>query len=239
MAQNNRPYSDCTLILPTLNEGVTIGRIIRFIFRNYPGISVIVVDDGSTDSTREEVKALASRHRELLFIDRNADGRAAGLTGSMIDGMLASDTKFVIFMDADLQHPPGKIKDIIKSLRAGYDLAAGYREEVRGWPLYRMLISKVMINMGYLALRIRRRQTCKDIFSGFFGAKRSVLYGMYKKENSRFVVSGYKYLFDILKCVQPGSLKISNIPYIFEGRKYGKSKASAKQVLALIRSFVT
>ena len=239
MAQNKRAYSDCTLILPTLNEGATIGRIIKFTFRNYPGISVIVVDDGSTDSTKEEVGSLASAHRKLLFIDRKAAGRAPGLTGSMIDGMLASHTKFVIFMDADLQHPPGKIRDIVKSLKAGYDLAVGCREKVRGWPLYRMLISKAMINTGYLVLRIRRRQACGDIFSGFFGAKRSVLYGMYKKEGGRFVVSGYKYLFDTLKCVQPGSLKISNIPYTFEGRKFGKSKASAKQVLALIRSFVT
>ncbi|MEM3554870.1 MAG: glycosyltransferase, partial [Candidatus Micrarchaeaceae archaeon] len=216
-------------------EEATIGLLIRYLIREYRGIRIIVVDDGSKDGTKKIVNRFSKRSVE--FFDRHAAHLKRGLTFSIIDGILRAKTKYVIVMDADLQHPPGKIKAIAKCLENGYGLAVATRRTVKGWQLHRKLISKILIYAGYFILSIRGKSKCGDIFSGYFGVKRSMFSYIYKKNKARFVGEGYKALFDLLKCIDKGSIKICDVPYAFGLRKAGGSKAGLKQGLALIKSF--
>ncbi|MEM3296412.1 MAG: glycosyltransferase [Candidatus Micrarchaeaceae archaeon] len=228
-------YGNITVVLPTLNEEYTIGTLLRYLTSTYKGIKVIVADDGSKDKTKSVVTKFSGKN--VKFLDRHAARLPRGLTFSVIDGILQARTNYVIVMDADMQHPPEKIKALAKCLESGYDLAVAVRRKVEGWQFYRKLISKALIYVGYLILFVKGKSRCGDIFSGYFGIRRSLFLQIYNENKTRFVGEGYKILFDFLKCADSGSIKICNVPYSFGLRKSGESKAGLKQGLAVIKSF--
>lgn len=232
-------YDDFTVVLPTLNEEKNIGVLIHRLLREYKGIRVVVVDDGSRDGTAGVVKKIGKSHGSVEFVDRAAQGRERGLTASAIDGISSSRTKFVIVMDADLQHPAEVVGKLAGRLASGSGLTVAVRADVRGWEAHRKLISKTLMSMGYAILIASGRERCKDIFSGFFGVDKKLFIETLEANKGRFVYGGYKILFDFLKCNSRGSLNISEVPYSFGLRKHGASKAGIKQGMLLFKSLLT
>lgn len=232
-------YDDFTIVLPTLNEEGTIGVLIRRLLAQYRGISVVVVDDGSSDGTRAKVMAISRKERRVRFIDRAGKHRERGLTASAVDGILESKTRFCIVMDADLQHPADVIRFMAPKLERGYGLVVATRADVKDWELYRKLISKTLIWIGYAILIASGRSRCNDIFSGFFGVDRKLFAKTYNDNRSRFVGGGYKILFDFLKCTRDGEVKMDQVPYSFGVREHGNSKAGFRQGMLLFKSFFT
>lgn len=230
-------YKEFTVVLPTLNEGKNVAELISRLKKKYRGIEVIVADDGSKDNTREEAFRMNKKYGNVKVIDREDLGRKKGLTASVIDGIRESGTKYVIVMDADLQHPYQVVGKIADRLLEGDKIVVGIRAEVEDWPFYRKFVSKSLIIIGYAVLFLRRSQSCGDIFSGFFGVEREFFIDVYSRNKNRFVGRGFKVLFDLLKCVKRNSIKVSDVPYVFRNRKFGESKAGVKQVLDLLRSF--
>ena len=230
-------YKEFTVILPTLNEGRNIPELISNLKKRYREIEIIVADDGSKDNTIDEAIRMNKKYGNVKVIDRKKMGREKGLTASVIDGIKRSRTKYVIVMDADLQHPYQVVGKIADRLLDGDKIAVGIRAEVENWPFYRKFVSKSLIIIGYAVLFLRGSQSCGDIFSGFFGVEREFFMNVYSRNKNRFVGRGFKVLFDLLKCVKKNSIKVSDVPYVFRNRKFGESKAGAKQVLDLLRSF--
>jgi dolichol-phosphate mannosyltransferase len=230
-------YRKFTIILPTLNEKKTIGTMINYLARNYAGSKVIVVDDGSIDGTKEITEDFAKRNPNISLFDRHAKKLKKGLSASIIDGILHSSTEYVIVIDADMQHPPGKIQDIAMKLLEGNDLVVANRAKITNWALYRKIISRTLMYLGKIILFLEAKETCVDIFSGFFGIRKDSFVEVYESNRPRFVKEGYKTLFDFLKCVERGKLLIANVPFVFHIREFGKSKASIRQGLAVIESF--
>lgn len=232
-------YDDLTIVLPTYNEEGNIGRIITKLMKLYGGVSIIVMDDGSRDSTGKVVMEFSRKTRNVVFVNRAGTGAEKGLTASAVDGILKAKTKYVVVMDADLQHPPEVIAKIVAGLRTGCRLVVAGRASVEGWEFHRKLISKSLIILGHVSLILRNGETCKDIFSGYFGMERASASAIIKRNRQRFVGSGYKVLFDILKCIPRGSEKVCDVPYAFNMRNSGESKAGSKQVIALLKSFIS
>ena len=230
-------YDEFTVVIPTLNEKRTIGEMIHYLLRNYRGCKVLVEDDGSTDGTKMIVRQISKSNRNVGLIDRRALGPEKGLTFSIVDGIRRCRTKYAIVIDADMQHPPGKIQDVAARLRRGDELVVANRAKVTDWAPYRKIISRIFMYTGKIILFITAKETCVDIFSGFFGVKRDVFVSVYEKNRHRFVGEGYKALFDFLKCVERGTLRTSNVPFTFHIREFGASKASVKQGVALFKSF--
>jgi len=230
-------YKEFTVVLPTLNEKGTIGNLIYYVLKNYRGSRVLVVDDGSRDGTRQIVRGIAKYNAGVYFIDRHAMGLERGLTASIAYGISKSTTKYAIVMDADMQHPPSKIRDISEKLVLGKDLVVANRADVTDWSPYRRAISFLLMCAGRFVLFVRHKETCKDIFSGFFGIRRTVFNTVFKRNKRHFVMTGYKALFDFLKCVKRGSLRIDNVSIVFNSRRSGKSNVGIKQGIACIRSF--
>lgn len=232
-------YGDLTIVLPTLNEGKTIGGMLGYIARNYGGARIIVADDGSVDGTVEAVRAFAARDGRVTLLDRSPKGHGRGLTASVIEAAGISRTRFLVVLDADMQHPPGKIREIAEKLEGGDDLVVATRARVTEWDFHRKLISRSLMRIGRLALLAGGKETCSDIFSGFFGVERKTFVGVVEKNRGRFMMEGYKVLFDFLKCTDRGTLRISEVPFVFRTRRFGSSKAGFAQGAALLKSFVT
>ncbi len=232
-------YNDFTIVLPTLNEEGTIGTLIVELVRSCRGAQIIVADDGSVDGTEKIVADIARNNKGVTFVDRKSQGLRKGLTASAVHGILHAKTRFAIVMDADLQHPPGVAKKIADRLLDGNDIAVAIRTDVKDWQLYRKLISKTLIWIGYAVLVLRGSERCADIFSGFFGVDARLFAKTFGSNEGRFVDGGYKILFDFLKCNRRGSLRISEVGYSFGKRMHGASKAGFRQGLYLLESFLT
>ncbi|MGC8699894.1 MAG: glycosyltransferase [Candidatus Micrarchaeia archaeon] len=226
-------YNEITVVLPTLNEKDTIGRLIRLILKAYPGIKIVVADDNSRDGTIEIVRRISAKNSNVRLLVRKKN---RGLTASVIDGIKLSKTKYTIVMDADMQHPYQVIRKIKEKFDEGYDIVVAFRANVTNWSLYRKFISKTLMLIGNMVLFLEGSARCKDIFSGYFGTRRELFLNTYMANSKRFVGPGYKVLFDFLKCLNR-NVKIGEVPYVFHIRKFGSSKAGLKQGIALFKSF--
>jgi len=225
-----KDYSDTTIIIPTFNEGENISELLKLIEKLYKNISIIISDDGSTDKTQEIIRKYSKKNKKIKLFDRSRK-TVHGLTASVVDASKKVKTKYIVVMDGDLQHPPEKIKDIIKELRKGNDIVAGARKKVFDWSLDRRIISKVATLLGKARLFLKGA-ICDDILSGFFGIKTELIQNINK---NKFELKGYKVLFDILKNIDKNT-KIKNIYYDFGMRKRGHSKIGLKQVISFLKA---
>ncbi|MDQ2691218.1 MAG: glycosyltransferase family 2 protein [Chloroflexota bacterium] len=118
------------LVIPVFNEeGVveqTYAEVCQVIDALPHDFSIYYVDDGSQDKTAACLQALAQRDRRIVLLElaRNF-GHQAALTA----GLDASTGDFVITMDADGQHPPGMIRQMIDLFGQGYDIVQAQRVE--------------------------------------------------------------------------------------------------------------
>jgi dolichol-phosphate mannosyltransferase len=220
------------VIIPTLNEERSIGILLKRIASLYSDVKAIVVDDGSVDRTREIVESFGSK---AYFLDRSKE-RIHGLTASVLDGITRADADYIIVMDGDLQHPPERIKEIIKLLNGGHDLVVCVRTSVPSWSFDRKIMSEVAENLARARLFISNKKGCSDVLSGFFGIRADLA----KKitGSARFEKEGYKILFDMLKRL-PNDAKITEVPYVFGSREGGKSKISLKHITVFFKSLFT
>jgi glycosyltransferase involved in cell wall biosynthesis len=99
---------------------------------------VILVNDGSTDGTREKIKALAAgnRHFKGLHFRRNF-----GQTAAMMAGFRHAEGEIIVAMDGDLQNDPADIPRLLTKLDEGYDVVSGWRKDREDAPLRRNLPS--------------------------------------------------------------------------------------------------
>jgi glycosyltransferase involved in cell wall biosynthesis len=116
---------DCDLILPCRDEAAAL----RELLPRIPGdLSVIVVDNGSTDGTADVARALGAR-----VVHEATPGYGAAVQA----GLLAATNTYVAFMDGDGSFDPDEVLPLLAEVRAGRaDVAVGRRRPVsRGvWP---------------------------------------------------------------------------------------------------------
>ncbi|MEO1488841.1 MAG: glycosyltransferase family 2 protein, partial [Pseudomonadota bacterium] len=109
---------DLAIILPTLNERGNLAPLIERIegALGSEGWEVLIIDDDSIDGTADEARCLALGDRRVRVIQRI--GRR-GLASAAIEGFCATAAPFVAVMDADHQHDPALLPQMLESLRAG------------------------------------------------------------------------------------------------------------------------
>jgi dolichol-phosphate mannosyltransferase len=146
----------------------------------------------------------------------------------VVDGITSTDSDFVIVMDADLQHPPEVLPNIVKALE-NHDFVMGSRYIKGGspgeWKLSRKIVSKVATLM---ALPIAPK--VKDPMSGFFGFKRSVV------DIATLSPTGWKIGLEIL--VRSKFKSVTEVPYTFVPRAHGESKLSRRIMGEYIRQLL-
>ena len=115
-----------SIIIPTLNEEENIAPLVSEISAcAVPFREILFVDDHSIDETCDKVRALAGTHPIRLI---EQDGAGPGLATAIMLGARAARGEILLVMDADLSHPPDRIKDLVAPLFAGTaDLVVGSR----------------------------------------------------------------------------------------------------------------
>src|SRR3954447_6092808 len=114
---------DISILVPTLNEAGNLPELLRRTDAALAGraYEVIVIDDQSTDDTPAVVADLAARYPVRLHVRPTAYG---GLSGAVLEGMRLARGRVFVVMDADLQHPPEKVPELIAAVDGAGDGAA-------------------------------------------------------------------------------------------------------------------
>lgn len=226
MPTNNINKSKISIVVPTLNEEENIAPLLQRIFAATAGqrfeTEVIIVDDGSTDGTRDRVKSW-SRDYPVRLLAREPEG---GLAGAVLAGARAAVGEIVVVMDADLSHPPERVPDLAGPvLNNEADMVVGSRYVAGGttpdWPWHRRLMSRGASGLAWPIVDVR------DPMSGFFAVQRE-----------RFLqaapeASGYKIGLEVI--VAGGeSLRVTEIPIEFKDRQHGRSKLGTEVIFAYL-----
>src|SRR5581483_3088787 len=118
---------ELSIVVPTFNEKDNVPKLVELLKAVLPptGWEVIVVDDNSPDGTARVTKDLAAGDARVRCLRRV--GRR-GLSGACLEGILASQARYVAVMDADLQHDETLLVPMLDVLRrGGADLVVGTR----------------------------------------------------------------------------------------------------------------
>jgi glycosyltransferase involved in cell wall biosynthesis len=114
-----------SIVIPLLNEQETLPALtqrLSALMDAHPSLDaeVVLVDDGSTDQTRDMVRqlALADARYRGVFLSRNF-GHQLAITAGLARAMA---TEYVVVMDGDLQDPPELIPDMLRELEQGWDV---------------------------------------------------------------------------------------------------------------------
>lgn len=156
-----------SIIIPCFNERATIEELLRRVNAvSFPEWEkeIIVVDDGSTDGTREILKEYAKRGLNMVYHEKNL-----GKGSAVARGIREGTGDYFIIQDADLEYNPEEIGLLLDALQQGRgDVIYGSRNlsgEKRGLPFARLgvwLITK-LLNWLY-GLRLTDAWTCYKLF---------------------------------------------------------------------------
>ena len=154
-----------SIIIPAYNEsqrlGATLDRVLEFLHSAGWTAEVLVVDDGSTDSTAEIARRYSAQHPEFRLL-QNPGNRGKGY--SVRHGMLEATGDLLLFTDADLSAPIAEAGKLFARLAAGADVAIGSRWldpalQTTRQPLYRQFFGRVFNLLLRLLLGLRYRDT--------------------------------------------------------------------------------
>ena len=110
--------AELCIVVPTYNERDNIFELIERVVAGMDGVEweMIIVDDDSPDGTAHAARTIGLRDPRVRVVRRI--GRR-GLSSACLEGMLASNAMYMAVIDADLQHDPLLLREMLEILRAG------------------------------------------------------------------------------------------------------------------------
>ena len=138
------PNQLISIIIPVFNESESIGylldEVLNVMCSNKLNFEIVVVNDGSQDSTSNVLDELTIKIKELSVISLRTN---YGQTAAMAAGFDNSNGEVVITLDGDLQNDPNDIPKLISHINEGYDLICGWRYERKDKLINRRIPSKI------------------------------------------------------------------------------------------------
>ncbi|MFJ7270138.1 glycosyltransferase [Streptomyces sp. NPDC099050] len=223
-----------TLIIPTFNEAGNIAELLSRLAVALPlpahlPVSVLFVDDSTDDTPAVIEKAALECAFPVAVLHRESP--EGGLGGAVVEGIGRADTDWIVVMDADLQHPPHLVPELVgEGARTGADLvvasryiAGGSRAGLAG--SYRIAVSR---GATWLAKGLfpRTLRGISDPMSGFFAMRRSAV------TEEALKPLGYKILMELAVRCRPA--RVAEVPFVFQERFAGESKSTAREGLRFL-----
>jgi glycosyltransferase involved in cell wall biosynthesis len=184
MASSSEPDAEplLSVVIPAFNEVATIDRIVAAVRAVGIDTEVIVVDDHSTDGTRDRLKELAAQNDPRLRIFYHARNQGKG--AALRTGFAAATGKFVVVQDADLEYDPRELPRLLKPLIEGQaDVVFGSRligsEDHRVLYFWHAMGNRFLTLLSNVCtnLNVTDMETCYKVF------RREIIQSIQTREN--------------------------------------------------------
>jgi len=216
-----------SVVVPVFNEGESLRKLVAELQQVLDGdglsYELLLIDDGSTDSSPSLLKELAadSPRIKVILLRRNF-----GQTAAMAAGFDHARGEVIVPMDGDLQNDPRDILNLLAKLDEGYDVVSGWRKDRKDKFLSRRLPS-------ILANALISRMTDVSLHD----------YGCSLKAYRREVLSGINLYGELHRFVpalasQFGA-KVAEIPVNHRPRVAGISKYGIDRTLRVVLDLIT
>jgi len=212
--------SDTLVCTPTYNEGGSIGALLDGLLASDRPFDIIVVDDGSTDGTQDQILARARMHPQIHLIRRN--GKLGIGSAHQLGWLHARRAGYarIVTLDADLSHDPADVPRLLAALDAGADVAIGSRFitggrlDYSGW---RLAVSRTA---NIVARSLLAMPTYEQTTSLRAARLDRVPEGLVES----MLRDGYAFFMSCMARFARADLKIAELPIHFRDRNSGQSK---------------
>ena len=218
---------DLSIVIPIYNEKDSILKLYKGLYKTLSGMNlkyeVLLIDDGSTDGTFNELIKINSKNKSFKIISFRKN---FGQTSAISAGFDFAEGKVIITLDADLQNDPRDIPLLLEKLNKGFDIVSGWRVNRKDravtsrFPsvIANKIISKltgVYLHDYGCTLKAYRREVIKNID----------LYG----EMHRYIPAIASWM----------GVRVTEIPVRHHSRKYGRSKYGVSRTIKVILDIIT
>lgn len=231
MDHNEKKYF-LSVILPAYNEEAIleecVSRLSTELEKFTQDYEMIIVNDGSKDSTRERILELKKQYRSLRLISYKTN---RGKGHAIRRGFEKASGEYIVIMDADLEIDPCQIEGYVSRLKTEAErdvhtagvIGCKFDKDSRvDFPKYRKIMSMTYFNL----LRLMFKFDVKDTQTGLKCFKGDMI----KQVLPKLSVDGFAYDVELLTAVVRAGGKISQAPVVCE---YGRdaNRMSVKHIL--------
>ncbi len=215
-----------SIIVPAFNEEGNIEAVAEQIkqqaeqFRKY---EIIFINDGSTDATAKKLRMLHRSNPNIQFISFS---RNFGHQSALLAGIHHASGDCIISMDADLQHPPAMIPQLVSKWQEGFDIVTTIRDDSQNTSWFKRSTSSVF----YKLMNRLSNITLEEGTADFRLIDRSVAQVISNSREYNLFLRGYIAWLGYKQCM---------VPYIPHQRQSGKTKYSFGKMMMLAINGIT
>ena len=205
-----------SVIIPCYNERATVAEIIRRVHEVSPEAEIVLVDDGSTDGTRDIIKNICMEqppYLKVIFHERNGGKGAAIQTG-----VQATTGDVILIQDADLEYDPRDYPALLRPIQEGRAdvvygsrFLGGPRKAMLFWHMVANKILTLMTNVLYDTI-------LSDMETGYKVFRAPVIKGI------RLRARRFDFEPEITAKMLKRKLRIYEVPISFDPREYADGK---------------
>jgi glycosyltransferase involved in cell wall biosynthesis len=204
---------ELSVLIPVYNERETIEEIVRRVQAQPFDKEIIIVDDGSTDGTRDLLREVAwAPNVRILYHEKNM-GKGAGIRTAVA----AASKDIIIIQDADLEYNPNDFAIVLKPILDGVaDVVYGSRflGTHRAFMLHHYIGNKLLT----LTTNVLYNNILTDMETGYKAFRAPVLKGVRIRSNR------FDFEPEITAKVLKQGFRIYEVPIYYAGRDYAEGK---------------
>ena len=166
MVEHRELFGAVSVVVPCHNEEMNAGPLAAGLLQHYDDYihEVVLVDDNSTDQTRQVLEKLASEDARIRPVIRRPPG---GVGLALRDGMRAATGRYVLIMDCDFLHILPELREMFDAAAEGADVVLGSRfsrESVLiNYPIQKILCNRSFHLLASLAFNRRLRDLTNNL----------------------------------------------------------------------------
>ncbi len=226
-------YKKVSIVIPVFNEEATIEQVLALVKKaSVLGMEkeIILVDDFSSDRTREILQGLNDPDLKIIYQKQNQ-----GKGSALHDGFAASTGDIVVIQDADLEYDPAEIEKVLQPfLNSDAKVVYGsrYLKPSQGLGFFHSLFNKLFTQVGNILIgqKITDIMTCykafnREVVNKVFPSLESQRFGFEPEVTAKVTKQGYAIV----------EVPISYQPRSHHEGKHMNFKGQVESLLALIR----
>ncbi len=203
-----------SVVIPVFNEKGTVATLIERVRAVDLSMEIIVVDDGSSDGTRDVLKSLEHTVDRVILLERNG-GKGAALKA----GFAVATGDVIVIQDADLEYDPQDFVGLLEPIvKADADLVLGSRmsgaKPQRAYYFWHYVGNQLIT----LVTRVLYNTTLSDVYTCYKMFRRSCLDGLW------FNSDGFEFDAEFLAKLLKKNLVVYEVPIAYYGRSYEQGK---------------